>query len=54
MPENEHDTGLRNVVNVLADLADELLKEDGPRIKIIVDQKVCLRPSSSFFTSQLI
>jgi hypothetical protein len=34
------DDGLRNMDDALADLAEELNKEDGPRIQIIVDQKV--------------
>jgi hypothetical protein len=34
------DDGLRNLDDALAELAEELNKEDGPRIQIIVDQKV--------------
>ncbi len=34
------DDGLRNLDVELADLAEELNKEDGPRIRIFVDQKV--------------
>ncbi len=34
------DDGLRNLDVELADLADELNKEDGPRIRILVDSKV--------------
>ncbi len=34
------DDGLRNLYAELADLADELNNEDGPRIRILVDQKV--------------
>ncbi len=32
--------GLVNLDVILSDLAEELNKEDGPRIEIIVDQKV--------------
>ena len=34
------DDGVKNLDNELADLKEELDKEDGPRIHIIVDQKV--------------
>jgi nitrogen-specific signal transduction histidine kinase len=40
------DDGLRNLVDELAALSDELNgKEDGPRIRIIVDQKVVIPQS---------
>jgi hypothetical protein len=40
------DDGLRNLVDELAALSDELNgKEDGPRIRIIVDQKVVILQS---------